>query len=186
MQNHSLMETKEISKYLEKRYGKPYKENLTIQQVVKEALKRDHSEEQLKLMVNRLDSNLNVSNDLSSLKTIPFTLLTSVLAAVLSVFVVTFTFYFNTMNSFSTTMLQKDKESKINFGDVLNTVVQGGMEIVSPIFYFSIIMALIMFGMWGWITTKSKRYYEQQRGFKLLLDEVMEEFKKESKEESKG
>ncbi|MGV6972733.1 hypothetical protein ACWA17_15020 [Bacillus halotolerans] len=179
MQNHSLMEAKEISKYLEKRYGKPYKENLTIQQVVKEALKRDHSEEQLKLMVNRLDSNLDVSNDLSSLKTIPFTLLTSVLAAVLSVFVVMFTFYFNTMNSFSTTMLQKDKESKINFGELLNTVVQGGEQIVSPILYFSIIMAFIMFGMWGWITTKSKRYYEQQRGFKLLLDEVLKELKEE-------
>lgn len=190
MQNHSLMEAKEISKYLEKRYGKPYKENLTIQQVVKEALKRDHSEEQLKLMVNRLDSNLNVSNDLSSLTTIPFTLLTSALAAVLSVFVVMFTFYFNTTNSFFNTMLQKDKENKINLGDILNTIIEIGMQLLSPIFYFSIIMTLIMFGTWGWLTTKSKRYYEQQRGFKLLLDEVMEEFKKEpkkeSKEESKG
>ncbi|UNY48518.1 hypothetical protein rho14_54 [Bacillus phage rho14] len=62
MQNNSLMETKAIVKYLEKRYGKPYKENLTIQQIFKEALKRDHSEDQLKLMVNRLDSNLSISN----------------------------------------------------------------------------------------------------------------------------
>ncbi|MFE6812839.1 hypothetical protein ACFVAL_20330, partial [Bacillus velezensis] len=67
----------------------------------------------------------------------------------------------------------------------LNTIIEIGMQLVSPIFYFSIIMTLIMFGTWGWLTTKSKRYYEQQRGFKLLLDEVMEEFKKESKKESK-
>lgn len=177
MQNHSLMEAKEISKYLGKRYGKPYKENLSIQLVVKEALKRDHSEEQLKLMVNRLDSNLSVSNDLSSLKTIPFTLLTSVLAGVLSVFVVMFTFYFNTINSFTTTMLQKDKEKKIDFGVALNTVVEGGEQIASLILYFSVFIAIIMFGTWVHITTKSKRYYEQQRGFKLLLDEVMEELK---------
>ena len=100
-------------------------------------------------MVNRLDSNLNVSNDLSSLTTIPFTLLTSALAAVLSVFVVMFTFYFNTTNSFSNTMLQKDKENKINPGDILNTIIEIGMQLVSPIFYFSIIMTLIMFGTWG-------------------------------------
>ncbi|OLQ56954.1 hypothetical protein BHT94_04605 [Bacillus licheniformis] len=181
MQNHSLMETKEISKYLGKRYGAPYKENLTIQQIVKEALKRDHSEEQLKLMVNRLDSNLSVSNDLSSLKTIPFTILTSVLAGVLSVFVVMFTFYFNTTNSFTTTMLQKDKENKINFGDVLNTVIEGGEQIVSLILYFSIFTSFLMIGIWVVITTKSKRYYEQQRGFKLLLDEVLKELKEEVK-----
>ncbi|MGM0747103.1 MAG: hypothetical protein ACQEUS_04395 [Bacillota bacterium] len=181
MQNNSFMETKVIVKYLEKKYGKPYKENLTIQQIVKEALKRDHSEEQLKLMVNRLDSNLSVSNDLSSLKTIPFTILTSFTAGVLSVFVVMFTFYFNTTNSFSTTMLQKDKENKIKPGDVLNTLIEGGVQIGSIIVFFSIIMSVFMLVVWAYITTKSKRYYEQQRGFKLLLDEVMEELKEEVK-----
>ncbi|MCY8916270.1 hypothetical protein [Bacillus atrophaeus] len=181
MQNHSLMETKEISKYLGKRYGEPYKENLTIQQIVKEALKRDHSEEQLKLMVNRLDSNLSVSNDLSSLKIIPFTILTSVFAGVISIFGVVFTFYFNTTNSFSTTMLQKDKENKINPGDVLYNNIEVGLQLASIIILFSIFTLVIMFVIWLVITTKSKKYYEQQRGFKLLLDEVMEELKEEVK-----
>ncbi|ANS39328.1 hypothetical protein IM717_05705 [Bacillus velezensis] len=177
MQNNSLMETKAIVKYLEKRYGKPYKENLTIQQIFKEALKRDHSKDQLKLMVNRLDSNLSVSNDLSSLKTIPFTILTSVTAGIISIFVVMFTFYFNTTNSFSNTMLQKDKENKINPGDILNAIVEGGEKIASSLIYFSIFTLVLMVGLWIFITIVSKKYYQQLRGFKLLLDEVMEELK---------
>ncbi|ANF37687.1 hypothetical protein BAP_2282 [Bacillus sp. CN2] len=31
--------------------------------------------------------------------------------------------------------------------------------------------------MWIFITIVSKKYYQQLRGFKLLLDEVMEELK---------
>ncbi|MCY9112068.1 hypothetical protein MOE45_13410 [Bacillus atrophaeus] len=182
MQNNSLMEAKAIGKYLEKRYGKPYKENMTIQQIFKEAVERDHSKDQLKLMVNRLNMNLSVSNDLSSLKTIPFTIFTSITAGIISIFVVMFTFYFNTFNSFSNTMLQKDKENKINLGDILNVIIEGGEKIASLLIYFSVFTLVLMVGLWWFLTIINKRYYQRQRGFKLLLDEVMEEFKEESKE----
>ncbi|UNY48519.1 hypothetical protein rho14_55 [Bacillus phage rho14] len=96
-----------------------------------------------------------------------------------------FTFYFNTTNSFSNTMLQKDKENKINPGDILNAIIEGGEKIASSLIYFSIFTLVLMVGLWIFIAIVSKKYYQQQRGFKLLLDEVMEEFKKESKEKSK-
>ncbi|MBR0014844.1 hypothetical protein FE205_00825, partial [Bacillus subtilis] len=93
MQNNSLTEAKAIGKYLLKRYGRPYNENMTIQQIFKEAVKRDHEKEQLKQMSDRLNMSLQVSDDLSSLKTVPFTIFTSITAGMISIYVVFFTFY---------------------------------------------------------------------------------------------
>ncbi|MEC0991728.1 hypothetical protein P8923_12465 [Bacillus atrophaeus] len=173
------MEAKAIGKYLKKRYGQPYKENMTIQQIFKESVKRDHSKNHLKQMVNRLDMSLSVSNDLSSLKTVPFTIFTSITAGIISIFVVFFTFYFNTFNSFSNTLMQKDKENEINPIDILNTILTGGKDIIELLIYFSVLMLVLMIGLWMFLTTVNKKYYQRQRGFKLLLDEVIEEIKEE-------
>ncbi|MCY8654297.1 hypothetical protein MOD60_07455 [Bacillus spizizenii] len=179
MQNNSLMEAKAIGKYLLKRYGRPYNENMTIQQIFKEAVKRDHDKDQLKQMSDRLNMSLAVSDDLSSLKTIPFTILTSITAGIISIYVVFFTFYFNTFNSFSSTLIQKDKENKIDPKDLLNTIFTGGKDIFELLIYFSVIMLFIMFGLWFFLITVNKKYYQRQRGFKLLLDEVIKEIEEE-------
>lgn len=184
MQNNSLTEAKAIGKYLLKRYGRPYNENMTIQQIFKEAVKRDHEKEQLKQMSDRLNMGIQVSDDLSSLKTVPFTIFTSVTAGMISIYVVFFTFYFNTFNSFSTTFIQKDKENKIDPLELLNTIIAGGKDIVRLLTYFCFLMLILMIGLWIFLITVNKKYYQRQRGFKLLLDEVIKEIEEEESKDT--
>ncbi|MCY8915642.1 hypothetical protein [Bacillus atrophaeus] len=179
MQNNSLIDANDVSKYLSEKYGEIYKENMDFQWVFKEAVKRDHSIDELKQMIKRLEYGMLASKDKSYLNTVPFTIYTSILTSLTTVIVSFFTFFYSTANAFSNMAVTKDNDGKINPSDLLNAITEGGGEIVRLIIYSITIMFFSMMTLWIIIDKKHSNYYFRQYGYKLLLEEALSEFEKE-------
>ncbi|MED1173679.1 hypothetical protein [Bacillus inaquosorum] len=172
-----------VSEYLAEKYGESYKESMDIQRLFKEAVKRDHSIDQLEKMIKRLDYEVSASKDKSYLSTVPFTIYTSILTSITTVIVSFFTFFYSTANAFSNMAVSKDDDGKINPSELLNAITEGAEGIVNIIIWTILIIFFSMIGLWVIIDKKHSNFYFRQHGFKLLLEEALSELEKERKSE---
>lgn len=76
---------KKISKYLICRYGRVYLQSIEKQREFKEAVKTDHTDEQLKLMISRLDKSIEINKNSGHWNVIPYTIFCTLVTALATV-----------------------------------------------------------------------------------------------------
>ncbi|WP_368650534.1 hypothetical protein AB1M41_19555 [Bacillus inaquosorum] len=170
-----------VSEYLAEKYGETYKESMDIQRLFKEAVKRDHSIDQLEQMIKRLDYEVSASKDKSYLSTVPFTIYTSLFTSLTTVLVSFFTFFYSTSNAYSSMAVSKDNDGKINPSELLGIIIDGAGGIVSIIIRIIVILFFSMMGFWWIIDKRHSNFYIRHHGYKLLLEEALLELEKERK-----
>ncbi|MCY9197347.1 hypothetical protein MOE86_11595 [Bacillus atrophaeus] len=180
-------EITEVTKYLEY-FGKPYKKGSTIKdeadfkiKIKQEKLK----ENQLNKLIKKIDGSLEVSNDTSNLTPIPFAINTAVMTSTVSIITSLIAFYAATANSFSKIALDIDEKKTIKPSELLQMIIDGGLQLSSVAAFCAVILYFIIMGIWHQITKKRTEFSSKLRCYKMLLEEIIEE-KSETEEKKNG
>ncbi|MFP7236201.1 hypothetical protein [Bacillus altitudinis] len=154
MNNHFFLEAEEIKKYLKKRYGVP--QNIASQLDFKKAIIRDHNNNEIKQMIKRLDSELAIWKDRSSLKLIPFSLFAALMTSITTVFVSVFVYFYSSEHSALIGFTSKEA------------------QIMAFIIIITILSVFILtFLLWFSIDRVNQKFLQANYTYKLLLKEAL-------------
>ncbi|MCY8950016.1 hypothetical protein MOE28_09230 [Bacillus atrophaeus] len=180
-------EITEVTKYLEY-FGKPYKKGSTIKDEAdfKTKIKQEKlKENQLNKLIKKIDGSLEVSNDTSNLTPIPFAINTAVMTSTVSIITSLIAFYAATANSFSKIALDIDEKKTIKPSELLQMIIDGGLQLSSVAAFCAVILYFIIMGIWHQITKKRTEFSSKLRCYKMLLEEIIEE-ESETEEKKNG
>ncbi|MGE0910293.1 hypothetical protein ACQGRJ_10940 [Bacillus atrophaeus] len=82
---HDFEKQKKIGKYLTCRYGRVYLESIEEQKKFKKEVEADHTDEELKLMINRLDKSIEINKDSGYWNVVPYTIFCTLVTAIATV-----------------------------------------------------------------------------------------------------
>ncbi|MFT0800356.1 hypothetical protein VSK91_02660 [Bacillus swezeyi] len=180
-------EITEVTKYLEY-FGKPYKKGSTFndEEDFKTKIKQENlKESQLNKLIKNLDGSLEVSNDTSNLTPIPFAINTAVMTSTVGIITSIIAFYAATANSFSKIALDIDEKKTIKPSELLQMIIDGGLQLSSVAAICAVILYFIIMGIWHLITKKRTEFSSKLRCYKMLLEEIIEE-KTDTEEKKNG
>ncbi|MGM0817044.1 MAG: hypothetical protein ACQEUO_16270 [Bacillota bacterium] len=162
MKNHFFMEAEEVREYLKKRYGEPH--NMASQLDFKKAIIRDHNNNEIKQMIERLDFELAIWKDRSSLKLIPFSLFTALMTSITTVFVSVFVFFYSSEN-----------------WALLGFTSKGALNMAIAIIIAILCIFIVTFLSWFSINRINQKFLHANYTYKLLLKEALAISKNRSK-----
>ena len=166
--NSKFTDAKLIARYLFENYGKSYQENF------KQCIINNYSKKQIKMMSKRLEGSVNLSRDTSHVNTIPFTIFIGLFGGIVPLINGFLTYNSGNFDKFN----KGNLESIAEFFNFFNVYYQISLCFLVALFYILFIYWLIQY-------KNKERFLTKFFGFKILIDECIEEIEEIKKKKYK-